>query len=188
MFKQIILILVLTILVVVAVGYGIHLSGSPSENKAVRYDGIRVQDFTSIRTAIENYYTDNSRLPSSFADLIGVRSKTGLAYLKKEPKDPKTKQSYTYQPFDLTQYKLCAVFETSSDEIAKRKTGLSDNLTDVASQTEDNSHPKGQYCLTKNISKYIQDNYSNQAVPGRSQQSSYGNQSPAPLESTSAAF
>lgn len=186
MLKHIILIAILTVMVVVAIGYGIHLSGTPSENKSVRYDGIRIQDFSSMRMAIENYYTDNLRMPSSVVDLLSVRSKTGINYLKKEPKDPKTKQSYQYQPVGQTQYKLCAVFETSSDDIAKRKTGITDSLSDISSQTEDNSHPKGQYCFIRTISQYLQQQYnSNQNTKYNAPVS--GNTT-NPYESTSSAF
>lgn len=184
--KHLIVIFVLTIAVIVVIGFGIHLSGTPSENKAVRYDGIRVNDFASLKAAIENYYQDNYRLPSSLGELLVVRSKTGIAYLKKEPKDPMTKTSYQYLPVNQTQYKLCATFETSSDEIAKRKTGIVDNLADISSQIEDNSHPRGSFCFTRTISQYLQPQYNGNQI--------YNNPSPVsrnvslPVESSSSAF
>lgn len=184
MIKHIVGIFVLSILVIAVGIYGIKLSGTPSENKAVRYDDVRIRDFSNIKTAIESYYQDNFRLPASLDLLLVQRAKTTVPYLKKVPSDPKTKLTYTYTPLNTTQYKICGTFETSSDSISKRKTGIDPSeVNNNLYGGEDTSHPKGDYCFTRIISAYLQES--------RNQQNNYS-QPPvsnnSPIESTGSAF
>ncbi len=188
MFKHLILIVVLALLVLGAMGFAIHLSGTPMENKAIRYDEIRMRDFRSIKTGIENYYQDNLRVPSTLEQLTAVRVKIKMPYMKKIPKDPATKTAYTYTPAGTAQYKICATFETSSSEIEKRKTGILDSLTSTELYGEDSSHPKGNFCFTRAVSSYLQDQYGS----GSSRYNNIPNlrQLPqeSPMESTGGAF
>jgi hypothetical protein len=194
MFKHLVLIVVLTLLVFVAAGFGIQLSGSPMENRAIRYDEIRMNDFNSVKTGIESYYQDNLRVPQTLGELTADRIKTKMPYMKKIPKDPATKVDYTYTPVGTAQYKICAIFETSSSEIEKRKTGIIDPLTSTELYGEDKSHPIGNFCFSRSVSSYLQDQYG----AGSSRINNYQNNisPPPPLsipqdvpnESTSGAF
>lgn len=189
MIKHIVAIVILTI-VVIAVGiYGIKLSGTPSENKAVRYDEIRIRDFGSIRTAIESYYQDNVRLPASLDLLLAKREKTLTPYLKKLPTDPKTKLAYSYTPIGTAQYKICATFETSSDSISQRKTGVDPvELNSALYGGEDTSHPKGDHCFDRTISTYLQQQYDSGTLRSNSVLDTSSPPPAAPIQSTSSAF
>lgn len=183
MLKHIIVLVILTLIVAIVGAFGVNLSGSPAENKAVRYDEIRLRDFDSIKIGIESYYQDNYRLPSTLDMLLVNRLKTAVPYLKKEPKDPKTKLSYSYNPFGATQYKLCATFETSSDTIEQRKTGITELLRNTNYYGEDRSHPKGEYCFTKTVSAYLERQYDPNPV-----QTIVPQAQTTPGESTTSAF
>lgn len=151
-------IFLLTVLVLIVGGVGIYIAGSPIENRNVRYDEIRLRDLDTIRAGVESYYQDNYQIPGTLSQLLGKRIKTEMPYLKKEPKDPKTKKGYEYKAVGATKYELCATFDTSSESIQQRKTGLEETLGDYSSYYgEDRSHPKGHYCFTKTISVYLQE-------------------------------
>src|SRR3989338_3079737 len=157
MIRHIIGIVILTVVIVVVGVWGVYISGSPMENRNIRYDEIRLRDLDRITTAVNSYAQDNYRLPVTINQLLGNRPKTGLPYLKKEPKDPKSKVNYSYRIVTTTSYELCAVFDTSSESIQQRKTGISENLSDYSSYYgEDKSHPKGRYCFTKTTHEYLQ--------------------------------
>lgn len=188
MSKHFVLLAVLTFLVLAAVGFGIQLSGTPMENRAIRYDEIRMSDFNSIKTGIESYYQDNLRVPATLEQLTAIRIKTKMPFMKKIPKDPATKTVYTYTPAGTAQYKICATFETSSSEIEKRKTGILDSLTSSELYGEDRSHPKGNFCFSRSVASYLQDQYGS----GSSRYNNNSNLLPpakeTPIESTSGAF
>ena len=157
MIKHAIGISILTVVVILAGIIGIYIAGSPMENRSVRYDEIRIRDLNNIQTAVNSYYQDNYQLPSAINQLLGNRIKTGLPYLKKEPKDPKSKVNYSYRIVTTTNYELCATFDTSSENIQQRKTGISESLSDYSSYYgEEQSHPKGKYCFTKTPPAYLQ--------------------------------
>ena len=141
---------ILTLIIFVVGGFGIHIAGSPTENRSVRYDQIRLRDLDTLTSAVNYYYQDNYKLPTTISQLSGNRIKTGTPYLKKQPKDPKTKSNYDYKVLSITSYELCATFDTSSEDIAQRKTGTTESLSDYSSYYgEDKSHPKGHFCFTK---------------------------------------
>ncbi|OGD84353.1 hypothetical protein A2165_03695 [Candidatus Curtissbacteria bacterium RBG_13_40_7] len=143
-------ILILTVIILVVSGFGINIAGSPTENRNVRYDKVRLRDLSTISTAVNSYYQDKYELPASLSQLATERVKTGTFYLKKQPKDPKTKSNYGYRAINTTSYELCATFDTSSEDIAQRKTGITESMSDYDSYyTIDESHPKGRYCFTK---------------------------------------
>src|SRR3972149_8271506 len=157
MIRHIIGIVILTVVVVVVAVWGIYFSGSPMENRNIRYDEIRLRDLNTIKTAVDDYYQDYYKLPTTISPLLGNRVKMQTPYLKKEPKDPKTKVNYSYRIVTTTSYELCANFDTSSDSIQQRKTGISESLSDYSSYYgEDKSHPKGRYCFTKTTPEYLQ--------------------------------
>lgn len=158
MLKHVIGIVLLSILVLIAGGVGLYIAGSPIERRSVRYDEIRLRDLDKIKSAIDIYSQDNQQLPSSIYQLLDNRPKTGKPYLKKELKDPMTKSSYSYRAIDKNRYELCAVFETSSEDIQKRKTGIEEtasNLSYYDIYGDDKSHPKGSYCFTKTVAQYL---------------------------------
>ena len=156
MMRHFIGIALLTVIILVVGGFGIRIAGSPTENRNVRYDQVRLRDIDTIASAISYYYEDNFKIPTTISQLLVKRVKTDAQYLKKQPKDPKTKTDYSYRVVSATSYELCANFDTSSEDIAKRKTGIEEDerlreMPDYYGYGEDKSHPKGRFCFTKTI-------------------------------------
>src|SRR3990172_8481784 len=81
-----IFIFVLGIFVLLLIIVGLMLAGSPISQQALKYDEIRLRNFSSISYEITNF---------SIAD-------------------PETKRIYDYQKFSPNSYKLCTVFSTDS--------------------------------------------------------------------------
>ena len=190
MIKHLIGIALLTLVVLVVGGFGIYLAGSPAENRKIRYDEIRLRDIGRIKAAIDSYYQDHYQLPTATTQLLDNRVKTGVPYLKKEPKDPKAKINYTYRVINTGQYELCATFETSSEAIAQRRTGIAQNLNDYSYYGEDNSHPEGIYCFKYTPPNYLQKQQDRNDYTDESQDNE-SNPSPEIInfeESTSSAF
>lgn len=148
-------IILLTLLVFLVGGVGLYIAGTPGESRALRYDQVRLQDIGKLKSAIEAYFQDNFALPTSLNQLLQITGKTAQPYIKKEPKDPKSKTDYLYKVKAVSQYELCATFDTSSEEIQKRKTGIEGLLSDVNYYGQDQSHPKGFYCFTYSIPTYL---------------------------------
>lgn len=156
MLRHYIGIAILSILVILTSGIGMSIFGTPIENRKVRYDEVRLRDLGNIKTSVEAYFQDNLGLPSTLEQLVAVRPKTAKPYLKKQPLDPRSKSTYDYKIRSKQQYELCATFETSSEAIQKRKTGvqdLSENYSD--SYTQDSSHPAGLHCFSYTIPGYL---------------------------------
>lgn len=156
MLKHYIAVLVLTIVILVVAGVGLHIAGSPAESRALRYDQIRLRDISRIKGAIEAIYQDNLKLPASLDQLLVVRPKTAQPYLKKLPTDPKNKTAYVYKGGYAATYDLCATFDTSSEDIQKRKTGDRESGSAYLDYLGgDNSHPAGYYCVSYTIPEYL---------------------------------
>jgi len=152
MIRHFVGITILTIVIIAVGGWGIYIAGSPTENRNIRYDEIRLRDLDNITTAVASYAQDNYKLPITVNQLLANRVKTGVPYLKKEPKDPKSKVNYSYRVISTNSYELCATFDTSSQSIQQRKTGVTESLSEYSSYYgEDRSHPKGHYCFTKTV-------------------------------------
>lgn len=105
---------IVTIIIAIAVLTGLVLSGSPSNERLRRFDQERISDLQMIKdVAVENFYSENQRLPDSIDELMKGSSLSINTY-----QDPETKTSYGYQRLTETQYQLCATFSLSSDEQA----------------------------------------------------------------------
>jgi type II secretory pathway pseudopilin PulG len=96
------------VVVVAAVAIGLVMLGSPSEQRALRLDERRRSSLQTLRTAVDDYWRTNRRLPESVGDLA------------KEPrfvsdtKDPVTGRQYRYRAVTDRSYQLCADFERPS--------------------------------------------------------------------------
>jgi type II secretory pathway pseudopilin PulG len=96
------------VVVVAAVTTGLVMTGSPSEQRARRLDGRRLASLQVLRSAIDDYWRTNGRLPESVGDLA------------KEPrfvsdtKDPVTGREYRYRAVTDRAYQLCADFDRPS--------------------------------------------------------------------------
>lgn len=99
--------------VIVAVGTiaaAISVMGTPSEQRAARFDDRRVDDLETLDLAIRMHAEKNGALPRD------------LATMAREPgrqlplQDPETGTPYEYRATGKDAYRLCAVFTTDTAE------------------------------------------------------------------------
>lgn len=94
--------------VAVAVVAGLTLSGSPAEQRLLRFDEQRVSELTQLTSAAQRRWDREQRLPDTAADLLDGRFFTRL------PRDPTTGQPYEYRVTGPRRYEVCATFDRSS--------------------------------------------------------------------------
>ena len=84
----------------------------PSENRARAMDAQRLLRLSRIESAINSHYRLREKLPATLDEL-----ETDKGYLiRNDVLDPGTEQPFEYQVVGEKDYRLCAVFERSSDE------------------------------------------------------------------------
>jgi hypothetical protein len=102
------------VLVLAVVVWAFISIGSPSQQRAMRFDEQRVENLRNIQWAVEAFYGNQydpgfNRLPESF-DEFSINKR----YFVEENilKDPRTGEPYEYRKTSSTGYELCATFET----------------------------------------------------------------------------
>jgi len=93
------------ILILAAVSGSFALMGSPSTQRALRFDERRVGDLQTIQAELFNYWQRSRALPASLAELENPN--TGFTV----PKDPKSTNAYEYRSSDALSFELCAFFD-----------------------------------------------------------------------------
>ncbi|MEL7535935.1 MAG: hypothetical protein AAFM91_02625 [Pseudomonadota bacterium] len=95
---------------VVAVGIGLYFSGSPGEQRQLRFDQQRITHLKRVKNSIDAYWRTHRSLPARVdADVIGLS-------LGQIPRDPETNTEYHYEVTGDNAYRLCAVFVLASPE------------------------------------------------------------------------
>ena len=97
-------------LVMVAIVSGFFIAGSPSHQRQVRFDEQRIQALQSLQYEIVAYWQKKGTLPITLAQLQNDIS----GYYP--PTDPKTNEPYEYETTEELSFRLCANFETTSEE------------------------------------------------------------------------
>lgn len=151
--KNLIFFIVFSLLTGIALVYGFSLIPSPAVLQLRKFDQTRVLDLDKIKTAIQDYYYKNYKLPASLNDLSGTFTNsyayysTGTKYSKQ---DPQTQAIYEYIQTSQNSYQLCAVFGTNSeDEDAIQDQPYDYQYNNLKIQYK---HTKGRTCFTQNIS------------------------------------
>jgi len=97
--------------ILVAIVLGFFLVGSPTKQRAMRFDEQRLSDLQMIQGQILNHWTLKAQLPNSLSVLND--SVSGFSV----PLDPQSKQTYEYVVKDKTHFSLCATFTNNSDAL-----------------------------------------------------------------------
>jgi type II secretory pathway pseudopilin PulG len=102
------------VLIVASIVWGFAVLGSPRTQQLLKYDEQKVNDLMNINSQIQSYYYDKGVLPLTLADLAQGNNYSAV------PVDMQTGQSYEYQNMATSSptnrsYKLCAIFNKSSD-------------------------------------------------------------------------
>lgn len=125
-------------IVVVFVVGAFFLIGSPTNQRIIRFDGIRSQHIQSLKYSIDAYYAQLGKLPSSLIEL-----NTPPYYFGGVINDPETGVEYEYSATGEREYELCAMFAMSSTETR--------NSSKIPMPTEPNmfayEHEAGRQCF-----------------------------------------
>lgn len=89
---------------------GFFIIGTPSEQRARRFDEQRVSDLQSLQNQIVNYWIQKESLPSALGLLEDSISGFFVA------KDPESETSYEYNILNPLSFELCAEFKTSNKD------------------------------------------------------------------------
>ncbi len=95
-------------IVLIAVVAGFFIVGSPTTERARRFDQQRVGNLEFLQSEIVNYWVSKSKLPVSL-DLLKDDIR-GIAI----PTDPETNQPYSYKITGPVNFQLCADFNLPS--------------------------------------------------------------------------
>lgn len=127
------------VLVVVIAGF--YLSGSPFEQRRVRFDEQRLSDLQQIQYQLTEYWIAKQALP---ATLVDVQSPlTGFVL----PLDPNTHEAYGYEKVSTLKFSLCATFDTTSDSASKNR----DTYPVKQSSMDFWDHGIGRTCFERTI-------------------------------------
>jgi hypothetical protein len=102
------------LVVALAVAASIWLD-PPSENRARAMDSQRLWRMSRIEMAINDHYRLRQKLPATLDELEFDKSYLG----RHELLDPDTERPFEYEVAGEKDYRLCAVFDRSSEEEAR---------------------------------------------------------------------
>lgn len=132
-----VLTIIVTIAAIAAAVTGFVISGSPSRERARRFDEMRIQDLIQITSAIDWYWNQNKKLPATLSETQAWPGPSAGNL-----RDPETNEAYEYRMKDAATYELCATFRTSQDATKQptdRPIYRGDSRWD---------HPQGRSCFT----------------------------------------
>ena len=133
-------VLAVTVFVLIFIGYGIVLTGTPGQQRALQFDQRRTSDLQQIASAIQMYWEQQKKLPQGFDDL----KQQQFTYIQ-SVQDPETQAPYEYKVLGEKTYELCAVFATDSSQYeAKTK-------APTPFSAEQWNHAKGPVCFTREV-------------------------------------
>jgi len=126
------------IIIIGALSSALIFGESPMEARNKKLDNAILNDFSSIKNAIDQYYITNENLPKNLSVLeeeIGFITQDILT-------DPEKSLDYQYNILDEKKYELCADFKTSN---------LEDNNVANEFYREIWPHKEGSQCIGKSI-------------------------------------
>jgi hypothetical protein len=134
---------IVALIILGSIIYGFLLIGSPSTQRARRFDEERISHLQQIQNEITVYWTSKNRLPAKLDDLRS--SISGFV----PPVDPRTKTPYEYAVKGPLAFEICAVFETVSTDYFS---GYGVPMTvPAASYWQNWNHGKGRVCFERAI-------------------------------------
>ncbi|HEY4507095.1 MAG TPA: DUF5671 domain-containing protein [Candidatus Paceibacterota bacterium] len=131
---------IVSAIILVSIVYGFILIGSPTAQRARRFDEQRVNDLSIIQSEIINYWQNKNSLPANLNQLND--SIRGFI----SPTDPETNKTYEYIRSGQLSFSLCSYFKT------KNKSVLSDkSLTPVMYKQQNWDHEDSYTCFERVI-------------------------------------
>jgi hypothetical protein len=102
------------VVVLAAIVGGFIIVGSPSRQRAIRFDNQRVNELSSTQWQIVSYWQTKGALPAKLTDINDGIS----GYVT--PVDPETKAPYEYSVKSATSFELCATFDLPTQDFRGR--------------------------------------------------------------------
>lgn len=131
------------VIVLVSIISGFLIVGSPSRQRALRFDSLRVAALTEIQNYIVNYWQVKRELPKSLSVLNDPLVPTFV------PVDPETQLDYEYSIKADKTFELCATFSEDSDSINNATDPVFYDPKDTIAQNW--KHEAGRTCFTRTI-------------------------------------
>lgn len=128
-------------LVLAAIIAGFLIVGSPSTQRALRFDEERIADLSNIQNGITNYWQRTGKLPATLAALTDP-----LMNYRYTTADPESGQPYQYTVKDARTFELCVTFDTFSSG-----TSASGAYTQPMVVDENWKHDAGYSCFDRTI-------------------------------------
>ncbi|MCX6715436.1 MAG: DUF5671 domain-containing protein [Candidatus Taylorbacteria bacterium] len=102
------------VLVIIAIIAGFVIVGSPSKQRALRFDSQRVNDLQSIQWQVINFWQRKATLPTELAEVKDSISGNIV------PSDPDTDKPYEYAITGKNTFELCAMFSLPTPDLKGR--------------------------------------------------------------------
>jgi hypothetical protein len=131
------------VIVLASIISGFLIVGSPSRQRALRFDSIRVAALTEIQNYIVNYWQAKRELPKTLSVLNDPLIPAFV------PVDPETQLDYEYSIKADKTFELCATFSEVSDSVNDATTPVFYDPSDKIFQTW--KHEAGRVCFTRTI-------------------------------------
>lgn len=134
------------VLLLASIISGFFIAGTPSEQRAVRFDEERINDLMMIQDQVVSYAISNSSLPENGEVLTDWAGEL--------PLDPDTNLPYTYTKVSDTEFTMCATFSTeqTDTELQSYYPMYTEKAIDaqlIGGVTW--KHTVGDYCFTRTV-------------------------------------
>lgn len=133
---------VLCALVITSIVLGFVVIGSPMKQRDIQFDERRSTALLSIQTAVDSFYQDQGRLPTSLEEMI----QSPRAYYFETPFDPETSEPFEYAVTAQYTYQLCATFALDSAAAKRPQRGIG-----YMSNEQYFKHGEGRQCFTRQV-------------------------------------
>lgn len=135
------------IIVLASIVGGFLIVGSPTKQRAVRFDNQRVNDLQSIQYQIVSYWQSKSKLPATLSALNDPLAGTTVSV------DPENQTEYGYSIKSDKSFELCATFSlTSEDARGKGSYGYNTIYQVYPGMAQDTwKYTAGRSCFTRTI-------------------------------------
>ena len=129
--------------VLLSIVLGFVVVGSPSTQRAIRFDTMRTQHLGDIQWQILNYWQTKEALPATLEDLFD--SFNGYVV----PTDPETKAPYEYQILGPLTFELCATFNRSNEDAIDEASSVAPYMVEGLDPRFE--HSAGRTCFERTI-------------------------------------
>ena len=131
------------IIIIAAFASALLIVESPKQARDRKLDNAILEDFSTISNGLNNYYSDNQKLPATLEEL-----KFEVLFMTEDNlRDPDTSQAYEYIVMGDKKYQLCAVFRTSNVDYQD---------VNIQFYRETWPHKAGKQCIEKSIERSIE--------------------------------